>query len=133
MKKVLFVCVGNSCRSPMAEGYGRRFAKELGKSITVESKGTASASHVSRGSAEAMREDGIDISFHVPRTFDNADISRYDVIVSMGPEVVEYNQILDDGRVIRWEIPDPVGLGIDAYRRVRDLIKAKVLELIKRL
>lgn len=133
MKKVLFVCVGNSCRSPMAEAYGRRFAKELGKSITVESKGTAAASNVSRGSVEAMREEGIDISAHVPKLFEDDDISRYDVIVTMGSEVVEYNQILDDDRVIKWEISDPVGLGIDAYRKVRDLIRVKVLELIKRL
>jgi arsenate reductase len=132
-KRVLFVCVGNACRSPMAEGYAKYFAKTMKKELHAESRGVDAASHVTQTSVEAMREEGIDISSHVPRQFEDRDIDRFDVIVTMGPEVVFLNPILNEKKVMHWDIPDPVEQGSEVYRGVRDLIKRKTMELVKSL
>lgn len=133
VKRILFVCVGNACRSPIAEGYARYFAKSLGKELFIASRGTAPATHVSRSSVESMKEEGIDISDHVPRSFEDDDLGKYDIVITMGPEVAGYNPILRNEKVIDWGVPDPIGQPIDEYRKVRDLIKRKVLALIKGL
>ena len=117
----------------MAEGYAKYFAKAMKKELHVESRGVDSASHVTITSVEAMREEGIDISSHVPRQFEDRDIDRFDAIVTMGPEVACINTTLNDKKVVYWDIPDPVGQGSDVYRNVRDLIKRMTMELVKSL
>ena len=63
-QKVLFVCTGNVCRSPMAEGFLRHMVKEAGADIEVGSAGIGAMEDMmpSRHSVTAMKEEGIDIS-----------------------------------------------------------------------
>ncbi|MCS7066112.1 MAG: arsenate reductase ArsC, partial [Fimbriimonadales bacterium] len=80
MKHVLFVCVGNSCRSQMAEG----FANALGKGkVIASSAGTMPAARVHPLAIEAMREIGIDISHHTPKSVAEFDIEQFDAVVSL--------------------------------------------------
>ena len=73
---ILFVCTGNTCRSPMAEGYLR--SKKLG-GVTVLSRGLAcDGSPVSLNSKTAMAEVGIDISGHISRQITDRDIKNAD-------------------------------------------------------
>jgi protein-tyrosine phosphatase len=86
---VLFVCLGNICRSPLAEAAFRHEAERIGLSATIDSAGTGNW-HVghppdSRARAEARRH-GIDISGYRARQVTPADFDRFDWIVAMDRE-----------------------------------------------
>ncbi|MEO0871486.1 MAG: low molecular weight protein-tyrosine-phosphatase [Pseudomonadota bacterium] len=83
---VLFVCLGNICRSPMAEGAFRKAAEDAGLQCVVESVGTASY-HIGdapdpRAIATASAH-GVDISGAVGRQLDAEDFERFDHIIAM--------------------------------------------------
>lgn len=125
---ILFVCTGNTCRSPMAKGYLR--SKEL-SGVNVSSRGlTADGSPVSANSAAVMKEAGIDISRHVSRQLTDGDISAADKIICMSPSHAAV--LLSAGvpkeklSVLGGGIPDPFGGSIEIYRNCRDLIFSAV-------
>ncbi|MBN1863549.1 MAG: hypothetical protein JW808_01475, partial [Victivallales bacterium] len=83
---VLFVCSGNTCRSPMAEGYLRHLLEKGGRGdITVSSAGTSTADGMppSRHSVEALKEHGIDISGHRSTGLTVELLKRSDMVVAM--------------------------------------------------
>ncbi len=127
MIKVAFVCVHNSCRSQMAEG----FAKSLGKDIfEAYSAGTEDYPEVKPLAVEVMEEAGVDMSNHHPKLL--SDIPEdLDILITMGCNVVcpfVPNRHQED-----WGLDDPSGGPIEGFRETRDLIKEKMLDLIKRI
>ena len=84
--KVLMVCLGNICRSPMADGLLRIKAEEQGLDITVDSAGTG-AYHAGEAPDKRMRETatnrGIDISMLRARQFEFEDFEDFDLIYAM--------------------------------------------------
>jgi len=127
MTRILFACVGNSCRSQMAEG----FCRELGKDVDCTSAGSNPARTVAPNAVEAMRESGVDISAARPRGFKDLPDRRFDYLVTMGCEVV--CPFLPGAQDVRWEIPDPHGKNIAEYCRVRDIIRREVHALLASL
>jgi arsenate reductase len=121
---ILFACVGNSCRSQMAEASCREF----GKDIECASAGSKPAAAVQPDAIAVMREVGIDVSQARPKGFKDLPDLRYDYLVTMGCEVD--CPFLPGVKVVQWEIPDPSGKGIEDFRRVRDIIKAEVTKLL---
>ena len=85
-KSVLFVCLGNICRSPAAEGICRHVAKNL----TVDSCGTGPW-HVGQSpdsrSQKSCKKHGVDISRHVGRTIKKQDWSNFDVIAALDDSI----------------------------------------------
>lgn len=128
VKKILFVCVGNTCRSQMAEG----FAKALGNgSVEVRSAGTSAAGHVNRATAEAMNELGIDISGQQSKQLTDEMIDWADVVVTLGCCSADMLCPTDfKGKKIDWKIEDPLGRPPEVMRRVRDDIEQKVKDLL---
>ncbi len=130
MKKVMFACKKNSCRSQIAEG----FVKTLGAGrIAVTSSGLE-ASRVHPGAIEVMEEIGIDITDQTSKSIVDFQADDYDAVISLCGCGVN----LPEGWVLRpifedWLIDDPDGQEIETFRRVRDEIKAKVADLIDRL
>jgi arsenate reductase len=130
MKKVMFVCKRNSCRSQMAEG----FAKTLGKGkIEVTSSGLE-ASRVHPTAVEVMSEIGIDISHQTSDPLGDFNADDYDAVISMcgcgvnlPPEWVT-QEVFED-----WELEDPDGKPIETFHRVRDKIQERVAKLIDQL
>lgn len=84
--RILLVCLGNICRSPMAEGVLRHLARERGIAITTDSAGTGDY-HVGeapdRRAQAAMRRRGMDIADLRARQFVRADYDRFDLLLAM--------------------------------------------------
>ncbi len=123
---ILFVCTGNTCRSPMAESYLK--SKNL-PDVYVESRGiSAPESPVSKNSVTVMAEIGIDIADYKSEQLQLSDISLADKIICMSPSHLtvlslyankEKLYLLGDG------ISDPYGGDTEVYRKCRDeIIKA---------
>ncbi len=127
MIKILFACVGNSCRSQMAEA----FCRELGKDVECASAGSNPEAIVLPEAIAVMKEVGIDISGAKPKGFKDLVDLKFDYLVTMGCEVV--CPFLPGAKEIRWEIPDPKGKSLDEFRRVREMIKDEVIKLLSEL
>ncbi len=90
--KILMVCLGNICRSPLAEGILKRKAMNAGLSWTVESAGTSNGSKAGAAphpfSQKVALLHGIDISLQRARPFTTEDFSRYDKVYAMAGDVL---------------------------------------------
>jgi protein-tyrosine-phosphatase len=120
--RILFVCVGNSCRSQMAEGWARHVGLE------AASAGTRPESEVAALAITVMGEVGIDISTHSPEHVDEQQADQFDQVISMGCGV---NCPVHLRIVADWKLADPHGGDIEGYRRCRDAIAARVRGLLK--
>lgn len=152
VKTILFVCTGNMCRSPMAEGIARKFLTEklnreedsLEQSdfrVTSAGTGAFGGSPPSPEAVEVMREKGIDISTLLSQPLTLELVREADYIFTMAPPHQESVKALDaeagkrarlvspDGR----PIDDPIGQSMDVYRRVRDDLTQAVLQRLKGL
>ncbi len=123
--KVAFVCVHNSCRSQMAEGYLRALGEGR---FEVYSAGTESYPKVKDGAVDAMKLDGIDITKQYPKTLEVLP-KDLDVLITMGCGV-ECPYVPAKHRE-DWGIDDPSGQPMDAFINARNTIKAKVMDLIE--
>lgn len=128
MKRILFVCVENSNRSQMAEAFARIHG--AGK-VEAHSSGSRPSGRVNPKAIEAMRELGYDLSTHASKGLDSFNGTKVDVAVTMGCGD-ECPLVLADRRV-DWKIPDPRDMTPEQFRGVRDLIEAKVKELVEEL
>jgi arsenate reductase len=120
-KKILFACIGNCCRSQMAEGFAKKVA---GDRFDIYSAGTRPAGFVHPDAIAVMKELGIDISAQYSKGFNQVPAKNLDYLVTMGcektcPAVAAKKQF-------DWQIEDPIGQPIEVFRRVRDGIKARV-------
>lgn len=126
MKTVLFVCVHNSGRSQMAEGFFNHLAGGRARAVSA---GTNPADSVNPDVVEAMREVGIDIGGNRPRLLTDEMLDGADKVVSMGCGVegicpatfVETEE---------WHIEDPKGKAPAEIGRIRDAIRDKVLQML---
>lgn len=132
-KSVLFICVQNSARSQIAEGF---FTKYANGRISCTSAGTMPADKVNPTAAAAMREVGIDIGINKPKVLTDDMVDRASLIINMGcmdnnscPAVLLKNKkAMED-----WGIEDPAGKSIAKVREIRDQIERKVIDLVQQL
>ena len=132
MKTILFVCTGNTCRSPMAAALMRRLLEEKGVAdVRCESAGLAAApgEPASRNAVEAMREAGIDLGSHRARGVTPALLGSADIIYTMSPShaamlAARAPACAGKIRVLGGGISDPYGGGPAVYRRCRDELLA---------
>jgi len=130
-KRVLFVCIGNSCRSQMAEA----FARVLGGDVIVPaSAGLSPAMDVAPDTVRAMAEKDIVMRDHFPKSVRNLSRIRFDTIVNMSQRPLPWTQASDTPvQLVEWEIPDPIGMTYEEHCEIRDAIEGKVVELIAEL
>jgi arsenate reductase (thioredoxin) len=107
------------------------FCRELGRDVECASAGSKPAAAVQPDTITVMKEAGIDISAARPKGFKDLPNLKYDYLVTMGCEVD--CPFLPGAKVVQWQIPDPYGKGLDEYRRVRELIRSEVTDLLVRL
>lgn len=121
VRKVLFVCVGNSARSQMALGFARKYG------LAADAAGTMPAHKVSEAAIVAMREKGIDISGQPIHPVDFQHLRDYDRVICMGAGVAATSPDLPFHE--DWGIDDPVGGELAFFRLMRDAIEPKVRAL----
>ena len=136
-KKVLFVCEGNTCRSPMAEAIFEDLAKKYGQTasagICARSAGISNFGYqeASPKAVEVMREKGLDITQHRPTHIDQVLVDWADLILVMEGRHKQYvlqQYPAAEGKVElltkfageEGEITDPFNGGIEAYQKCRD-------------
>jgi len=128
MKKVLFICVENACRSQMAEAFFNKLAS--GKAIAI-SAGTKPLNMVNSKAIEVMKEIGIDMDKQKPKLLAQEIMQKADKLITMGCEAdfcpAPSLQAED------WKIEDPSGKSIEKFREVRDKIRQKVEKLIEEM
>lgn len=128
---IIFVCTGNTCRSPMAEHYLK--SKKL-KDITVISRGFSSGDSANPNSIAVMNEAGINISNHISNRITTEDIQQADAIICM-TEAHKQMLLLSGAErnklyVLGNGISDPFGYDIDIYQKCRDSIFKSINNLI---
>ncbi|MCI5142497.1 MAG: arsenate reductase ArsC [Candidatus Electrothrix sp. ATG1] len=128
LKKVLFVCVENACRSQMAEAFARLHGQDC---LEVASAGSRPSGKVNEKAILSMNAVGYDLSQHVSQAVDDLPATQYDLVVTMGcgdtcPSVAAAQR--QD-----WKIPDPKDMDRLHFGEVRDMIEQKVLALLNEL
>jgi len=125
---VLFVCVENSCRSQMAEGFAR--SRGRGR-VAVYSAGSLPSGQVNPRAIALMLERGIDLTQQASKGLDDLPAGvRWDFIVTMGcgdacPHLPAKSRL-------DWDLPDPKSMSDDDFRRVRDRIESLVVDVLDR-
>ncbi|MEN8188717.1 MAG: arsenate reductase ArsC [Thermodesulfobacteriota bacterium] len=134
-QKILFLCTGNSCRSQMAEGFGRQL---LGDTCEVYSAGIE-AHGLNPYAIKVMAEAGVDISTHNSTLLDEFKGIEFDLVITVCGHADEQCPLFSGKTVkIHHGFPDPPRLAkgladeervLDCYRQVRDNIRAYIVEL----
>jgi arsenate reductase len=127
VKRILFVCVENSGRSQMAEGFAKHYG---GGKVEAVSAGTMPSNEVNPLAIEVMREKGIDISRNRPKLITMQMVQETDTIIVMGCSAQGFCPAPLLGKVTDWNIEDPKDKPLEKVREIRDQIEEKVKKLI---
>ena len=128
MKKVLFVCVENSCRSQMAEGFAKIFGNNI---FEPYSAGSKPSGKVDPMAVKVMKEADIDISSRTSKGFTDLSVKEFDMVITLGcGDVCPFVPAKEH---IEWKIDDPKGKDIEYFRIVRDNIQDHVKKLAESL
>lgn len=128
MKTILFACVANAGRSQMAAAWFNQLA-DPAKARAI-SAGTAPGARVHPEVIAAMREAGVDLEGIAPRQLTPEFAQQAQVLVTMG--CGDQCPFVPGARIEDWPLQDPKGQPLETVRRIRDDIKTRVEELIRR-
>lgn len=146
--KILFVCTGNTCRSPLSASIARRVAQERGLTdMVIESAGTSAwdGQPASDGALLVGLERQLDLNEHRSRTITPAIIDAQDLILTMGPHHRDQVEAMGGaGKTFLLStyashgaedrpISDPFGGDLDTYRATTDELEAAIRKVIDRV
>ena len=132
MKNILFVCTGNTCRSPMAMALFNEYAAKNNIDAVADSAGVAAANGIpaSENAVKVLAEMDIDLSRHLSKPISKELLNRADLIVCMSEGHAEMLKAAGYTSVVFGQgVADPYGYTVDVYRNCRD----SMLEAMPRL
>jgi arsenate reductase len=122
-KRVLFVCIGNSCRSQMAEAFARAYGSDT---LSVQSAGLGPAPMVAPLTRQILEEKNVRSDNQFPKGLDMMAREKFDLVVNMSGHKFKF----PSGEMVEWVVRDPIGQTVETYRSVADQIEALVMRLI---
>ncbi len=126
--RVLFVCVENSNRSQMAQAFAAMYG---GDRVEALSAGSRPSGKVNPKAVAALAELGYDLTSHASKSVSDFNGTEIDAAVTMG--CGDACPLVKAARRYDWQIPDPREMPPEEFRKVRDLIGAKVRALLEEL
>lgn len=127
-KKVLFVCIGNTCRSQMAEALARH---SCGDVIVPSSAGLSPFGRIVDSTRAVLRERGVPLGQQYSKGLQEVSVESADLVVNMTG--LPGQALFPRKRVVDWDVGDPYGEDLEVYRRTCDLIHARLGELAAEL
>jgi arsenate reductase (thioredoxin) len=126
--RLVFLCVHNAGRSQMAAAWARCLG---GSRVDVFSGGSDPAATVNPSAVAAMAEAGVDLAAQVPQRWTAEVIQSANVVITMGcGDTCPY---FPGVRYEDWPVADPAGLSPTEVRPIRDAIRGRVEDLLRRL
>ena len=127
---VLFVCIGNACRSQMAEA----LANHIGEGrLRALSAGTSPLGEIAPLTYQVLRDKGLGLEGHWSKGLHDVPVEEMDVVVGMGGEGHFPLASGFKGMRIEWNIPDPYGHDAAYFRSVCDLVERQVKTLLHQI
>ena len=127
-KRVLFVCIGNACRSQMAEAFARAYGPDI---LIVKSAGLAPAIGLPALTRQTLSEKNIPSEGQFPKALETVAGEPFDVVVNLSGE--RLSSTFGNARLLEWNVRDPIGETEDVYRAVAAQIEGLVMRLILEL
>ena len=128
--RVLFICLGNSCRSPMAEALARHLAPDV---IEASSAGLMALGYVAAPTRAVLEENGVPSDGLLSKPLRAVDLASIDLVINLAGRPIENFLASRALPVEDWDVGDPFGSDLAVYRRIRDEIERRVLALVARL
>ncbi len=143
MKSVLFVCLGNICRSPIAEGIAKKIAAQNSLVLEIDSAGTGDwhvGEHPCEHSILVAKQHGVDISSYISRQITRRDIEHFDLLVALDENNLNDLKNMGAQNVVKLgnygyegaDVPDPYFFnGFEGFEKVYKMIEICVNNLFK--
>ncbi len=126
---VLFVCLGNSCRSPMAEAIARQHAGDLWE---VTSGGLTPLGYIAEPTIATLAKNNVPAEGLASKAILHAHWQEVDFVINMSGFPKE--QVFEDfAKVEDWPVEDPFGADSETYQRIFEEIQTRIMELARRL
>ncbi len=128
--KVLFLCVGNSCRSQMAEALAKHGAKDI---IEASSAGLVPLGEIAGPTRKVLEERGVSVDGQYSKALAVEARKAVDLIVNMTGRPAKWVLPREKVEVEDWDVSDPYGQDLEIYRQICDEIELRLARLAERL
>jgi len=122
-KQVLFICIGNSCRSQMAEALAKAYGSDI---LIAKSAGLSPASTIAPLTKKMLAERNVNMDGHFPKGLDAVVCEPYDVVINISGYPIN----MPNSRIVTWTVRDPIGQPEAVYQSVVQQIEGLVMGLI---
>lgn len=128
--KVLFLCIGNACRSQMAEAIAKHYASDV---MDPSSAGLVPFGEIPSTTLSVLDEIGISTEGQSSKPLRSEDLAAADIVINMTgrPGRSVFTEALSN--IEDWDVGDPYGFNLPVYRAIRDEIETRVEDLARRL
>ncbi len=125
-RRVLFVCIGNSCRSQVAEAFARAYGSDV---MEVHSAGVSPATMIAPQTRQVLAEWNLQIDQQFPKGLEIVRHQPFDLVVNMSGIPLT----VPGAHVVNWAVPDPMGQRDVVHHEVAKQLESLVMQLILEL